>query len=239
MKVDSDIEIKLTREYDRFKRIKGNRMVSAGHTKTLTELLETKPEILSYNPILVNEKFEVIDGQHRLEAAIAAEVPVYYILKAGLKLVDVQDLNSGAKPWAPMDYAMSYKELGNLDYQLYIEFAEEYGYNHDILRTVLSQGQCNGSQFKKGKFQVTAVVEAEAFFTKLAEFAPFYKKYKSRDFAYAFWRLFNNPDYHHSLMLSQLSKSATSDQGDVTGYLREMEGIYNKGITVSEKVRFY
>lgn len=98
VKVENDTEVKMTKDYMRFKRIKGNRKLYPGHVEYLRQVLLDKPDMLSYNPILVNERFEIIDGQHRLIAAEKAEVPVYYIMHKNLKLRDIQALNSGTKP---------------------------------------------------------------------------------------------------------------------------------------------
>ena len=54
-----------TNDYNTFKVMPGNRPVNKLHVRRLSKSMEEK-HLMS--PILVNEKMQVIDGQHRLEA---------------------------------------------------------------------------------------------------------------------------------------------------------------------------
>ncbi len=235
--------IKSTQDYTIFKRIKGNRDIYKSHVKTLTEMFKYKPNTLSYNPVLVNDKLEVIDGQHRIEAAKKAKAPVYYIIQKDLGLKDIQALNSNTKPWGPIDYAKSYEELGKNDYRLYVDFAvvDFPGFSHDLYRHVLSQGRCNYTMFKQGNFQIWQIHKASDFFRQIEDFEPYYKKYKSNPFAYAFLKMFNHKDYHHATMVQSLQKNKqlTNSHVDMADYLRELEAIYNLNLHSANKIRFF
>ena len=54
-----------------FKSIDGNRVPNLQHIKRLAQSINVYG--MKCNPILVNEQMEVIDGQHRLAAAIEAK----------------------------------------------------------------------------------------------------------------------------------------------------------------------
>ncbi len=54
-----------------FKQIEGNRVPNLQHIKRLADSIRVYG--MKCNPILVNERMEVIDGQHRLMAAKEAE----------------------------------------------------------------------------------------------------------------------------------------------------------------------
>lgn len=233
--------IKVTDDYKIFRRIKGNRQLSKSHIKNLVKVFEKDKNVLAYDPVLVNEELEVIDGQHRVEAAKLAKAPVYYIIYKGLKLKDVQALNSNTKPWTPMDYAVSYSENGDVNYQLYIDFALAYPFNHDVLRTVLSQNRCKSLAFKQGNFQIYNIKGATDFFDRLVTFKPFSKKFNNRSFALAFQKLFANPDYDHDHMIEQLHKhpEMLNDHSDPISYLRELEAIYNLNARGENRVRFF
>ena len=62
-----------TYEYDKFKKIKGNRKINFKNLGKIINSMSKKQLVI---PILVNEKFEVIDGQHRLQACIELGLPV-------------------------------------------------------------------------------------------------------------------------------------------------------------------
>ncbi len=96
--------IESTENYTLFKTIDGNRKVRSAHVKKLKESIVIDPRTILFAPILVNEKYQVIDGQHRLEAIKQLGLPVYFIRHKGLGLDIVQKLNSNAKQWQPIDY---------------------------------------------------------------------------------------------------------------------------------------
>lgn len=240
----NNLQIKKTQDYSIFNSIKGNREIQKSHVKNLTEAFSKNKAkastILSYNPILVNEQLEVIDGQHRLEAAKKLGIPVYYIISNGLNLKDTQNLNSNNKPWRPIDYAKAFSESGNPSYTIYLDFVEAFPrYNHDILRHVLSSGKSNGKDFKSGKFNVWLVKEAWDFLTMLGSFKEYTNAYKNRSFAMAFYRVYKLEDYNHKHMLKRMAKQGYTvpTHGNIPDFLRTLESIYNVG--VEKKVRFF
>lgn len=234
-------EIHMTKEYSLFKRIKGNRELSQSHINNLVEVFTNKPDLLSYNPILVNEKMEVIDGQHRLAAAQEAGVEVFYIIHKSLDINDVQDLNSGTRHWGLMDYALSYKELGKLDYAIFVDMVQKYNVSHNVVLMVLSNEKSNLHQFKSGNFHAHDVQRAAKFFDSLFQFEGYYDAYRTGTFATAFWKMFNNVAYNHEHLLNQLRKKpeAAHKQEDVAAYLRELEYVYNDGAKAANQIRFF
>jgi hypothetical protein len=69
-------------------------------------------------PIIVNEKMEVCEGQHRLEAYKTLSIPITYIIKEGLDIFDIRKLNSVSRKWTMEEYLMSHVKLGNTDYEI-------------------------------------------------------------------------------------------------------------------------
>ena len=61
-------QVRTTVRYDDFHILPGNREINQAH---VLELIESfgKANLFDAHPVVVNEKMEVIDGQHRLEAA--------------------------------------------------------------------------------------------------------------------------------------------------------------------------
>ena len=64
------------------------------------------------NIILVNEKMQVIDGQHRLISAIKNKTFIYYIIAKGYDLEEVKALNMQQKNWSTDDFLYSYANMG-------------------------------------------------------------------------------------------------------------------------------
>ena len=56
-----------------FKKIKGNRIVNKSNLNAIITSMEQQQLV---SPIMINEKFEIIDGQHRFEACKELGLPV-------------------------------------------------------------------------------------------------------------------------------------------------------------------
>ena len=68
-----------TKDYSIFNKLHGNRKTKKSNIKTLTQSMNDSKWVGS--PVVVNEKMEIIDGQNRIEAAIAAKIPVKFMTK--------------------------------------------------------------------------------------------------------------------------------------------------------------
>ena len=72
-----------TNDYDIFQHIDGNRTVNQLHLKRLKDSIN---EEYIPVPIVVNNRYQIIDGQHRFEAVKEMKKPVYFIKIQGLGL---------------------------------------------------------------------------------------------------------------------------------------------------------
>jgi hypothetical protein len=103
-----------TTNYSMFKDFSSNREIDPKHVKQLVREIE-KRNLLSVNPILVDKDFHIIDGQHRLEAAKALKIPIYYII-GDVRRDDISKINSCQKNWNQMDYINYYTIEGRPAY---------------------------------------------------------------------------------------------------------------------------
>lgn len=103
-----------TDEYDVFNTLQGNRDVLAGRVSKIIKSIKANGYI--FNPIIVNENMEVIDGQGRLEALKILNMPVDYIIVDGLRIKDCIALNIYQTKWNTMDYINSFADMGNINY---------------------------------------------------------------------------------------------------------------------------
>ncbi len=71
-------QIQKTKEYSIFKSVNFNRDKTKHHIQEIKGIIQ-KENLLHLHPIIVNESMEVIDGQHRLEAARELEIDIFYI----------------------------------------------------------------------------------------------------------------------------------------------------------------
>lgn len=229
MQLDS-VTFNKTRDYKKFRVLKGNRRIQDAHVARLMEAFTEDASISSYNPILINEKWEIIDGQHRYEALKQLDLPVYYMMQPGLDISDTIDLNTGKKSWRPDDYAYSFMEQGKDQYETYLWFKDEYGLNHDVLMRYLSlDAHMTTRLFKEGQFVVPDADESEELCNALQLMAPYYNRWNNRSFALGFFYLWTAPDYDHDKMLRQLQshRNAITDRGTPAQYLEMLEKVYN------------
>lgn len=118
--------IQATKDYNKFKLIQGNRNIMPGHVARLTTSILRK-NMLAQNPIIVNERFEVIDGQHRLEVAKNNDLEVFYLIIPGAHFTEIISLNANNRVWTSRDYVNSYASQGKADYIWLTEFIDNYG----------------------------------------------------------------------------------------------------------------
>src|SRR6056297_1959576 len=132
-----------TNDLSVFNQIKGNRPPNPQHIRRLCDSI--KRNGILQNPIIVNEKMDVIDGQHRLLAAKEANSKVYYIVVEGYKLSEVQILNLNQKNWTKKDFLEGYADMGIEPYVKLRNFSRR---NNDFNITdciAMCQNSTNGS----------------------------------------------------------------------------------------------
>lgn len=148
--------IQSTKDYDQFKSILGNRNLIPNHLADLTvSILENN--MLATQPIVVNEKMEVIDGQHRLEVAKNNRLAIYYLILSNATIENVIKLNANNKTWSLRDYVNSYATLGNEDYQWLLEFMQNHSLTPSVALALILGTKVGGGNLgsvKRGKFKV-------------------------------------------------------------------------------------
>lgn len=222
-----------TKDYEKFKHLEGNRNIVKPHLKRLKASMQKK---FLFSPILVNEKHQIIDGQHRLEVCKQLGYPVYYIVKKGYGLDEIQVLNSNLKNWNVDDYMNGYIELGIEDYNLYKLFRQEFGFDHQSCLSMLmgkdfvrDGGTSVNQEFKNGEFRVLDYKKALQSAEKIKMVGQYYKGNKRRSFVMAMLKCFKNKEYNHSVFMSKISYQSTKlvDCTNEKEYLTLIEEIYN------------
>lgn len=226
-----------TEDYNIFTFIKGNRDQNRIHVNKLARAIRDCGNITIISPILVNEKYEIIDGQHRFWAMSKVrkedhiDYPINFIVREGLTADDAISLNAGSKPWNPDDYARHF--IKNPNYAIFLSFRDRYNLNADVLFKYLSPMGCNRAQFQKGQFIVTNETKSKTWCNRLEEMDQWYRDSRHRSFSLAYFELVSHKDYDHSRMIEQLGSYA-SNLIKVPLKNKPMKealvDIYNKGI---------
>ena len=101
-------EVLVTTDYDKFKFMEGNRNINLGHlARVKKSLLKKQLEI----PVIINENWEIFEGQHRVQACKEEGLPVYFMIVKGLTLEDAIAVNTVSKKWNAEDYFQHYLAL--------------------------------------------------------------------------------------------------------------------------------
>ncbi len=240
------MRIETTSNYKKFKLIGGNRVVSKAHVRHIKESMVEK---FIPVPIIVNEKFEIIDGQHRFTAASELEQPIHFVKIPDLSLPDVQRLNTNSKNWSLNDYLQSYIDLNKKHYKTYEKFLKKYGFNHDANFILLCFGKLSHKRqrhkFRKGTFRITdeelswGITAAE----RTLEIGSYFENQRActahRFFVIACCRAFKAARYDHEHMMKKLEtrRKPLVAQASIQDYTRMLEEVYFHHMSDAKKFR--
>lgn len=138
-----------TTNYDSFSHLLGNRHIKMEAVEGLKRSMENTGIIPM--PIIVNERNEIIDGQHRAAAISLLGGTVYYIIVPGLTLQDCVTINCEQHSWKTMDFVYTYAEQHYPQYEALVGFIEK---NPDIEPEVVLRAMFDshgGAKFRNGE----------------------------------------------------------------------------------------
>lgn len=218
-----------TTDYFLFKPIGGNRNINQLHLSRLKKAMSKK---YLFTVIIVNEKYEIIDGQHRFAIIKELGLPMHYIICHGYGLAEVHLLNENAKTWNADDYMHGYAELGYEDYVKYAEFKEKYKLGHNETAALLLNITSVGGRpdgFYEGLFKIVDIQEATRNIERILLIEPYYTGIRRRAFIKAMLFLFKNHYFEFSEFIQKLRIQPTALQDCVSReqYLVLIEEIYN------------
>ena len=78
------------------------------------------------NPIVVNEKMEILDGQGRYTACKELVKPIQFTVVEGAGIKECMVLNQNGKNWTLTDFIKSYANQGNQSYIYFDQLLENY-----------------------------------------------------------------------------------------------------------------
>jgi hypothetical protein len=226
-----------TTNYDRFKTIEGNRDVNLRNVKRIIGNIE-KVGALKV-PILVNENYEIIDGQHRFEAFKRKNLPITYMIQKGYGLKEVQALNSNTSNWNNFDYLKSYCESGYGEYEKLEQFMRDYpDFGIQSAERICSLRQTNASaskspnaanKFRLGEFVCPDIRKSYEIANKLMMIKPYYKNFHRGTFVSTMMGLFNRDNYDHKYFIGRLKRHSLviEDQPSVKRWIDHIEEVYN------------
>ncbi|MEJ7440042.1 ParB N-terminal domain-containing protein [Staphylococcus hominis] len=227
-------EVYKTDDLDMFKFTKFNRNILF----TDEMLKQAKEGFIS--PIIVNEYMVVIDGQHRLEHAKKAGVPIEYIVKPGLTEHDIVRMNTTQRPWSLLNFIESYANQGS---EQYVSLLNLINKKYAGTSVVISVGR-NSTGSSKG---LTDLVKSGNFefvnFEQTLNFLKYYERFrketntpKKTKVALAIYALYRLKGFDEDRLIRKVLQKKFDDDLRVKGYdlteaLREFIDKYNDKLT--------
>lgn len=114
-----------TKDYQKFKFLKENRGIKIATVKKIEQSIKDFG-IIPGRPVLVDESFNIVDGQHRFEAMKNLGIPVNYEVIKGDVISKTMALNSSQSQWLLIDYIKSYAAQNVDCYRKFLKFEEKY-----------------------------------------------------------------------------------------------------------------
>lgn len=233
------MEILQSTDYDNFILINGNRTVSTKKVERLKYDATNGLNLFPYCPIIVNrdnDKFYIIDGQHRFEASKAINGPIYYVVAEHLSIREIAKLNSNTDKWKPKDFMDCYIKLGMEDYGVLKEFIKSHGLPLRIALALLMNGYPDTSSrdtniFMDGNFKVNHFEKATNFIGLVDRLMGNYTFFRDRNLLNAIYKLDKIGKWDIDTMEAKIKARPhmMDKQSTPKTYMYLLQQIYNVG----------
>lgn len=255
----SDYTVCFTKDYSIFKFLKENRMINDRNKKKIMRSMVVNGNLLSI--VIINEKGEIIDGQHRVKIKMELEMHlpieqrtgIYYIVCKGYGIKQVQTYNDAQKRWDGLDFLHSYCQQSNENYIKFAEFMKRYETDYWITlrmlngnlhnrKTGVKSSQMN-DDFRSGNFvfNLEHYINACNLMEKIQEIKTnnWFVGNIDRTFILAFDKIASIPNFDYKRFAKKLSntRAQITEQGKADLYLEQFGKIYNEGLPKDEQIK--
>ena len=238
---------KSTKNYDMFKRRDDNRAngIDETHMSILMDSINKK-NMLHLNPIIINSNFEVVSGQHRLEAAKRMDLLIYYDMDKEAQPEDML-LFGISRRWTMADILNFYVKNMRDEYIKLNDFINKIQLPLRIVGPMcaVSHG-IDGKAFKMGdykfkcKYEEDEIEKAKDIIESIRKSCTYFAYTSTSKFWSALMSLVAHPDYNHERALVNVSKfvyrlGAKATQREYTKMIVDLYNFkHSKRIDISE-----
>ena len=198
----------VTRDYSIFKYFDRNRIVS----KTNVEKLRQDMLIHGQkDEVIVNERWQVIDGQHRIAALEKDKKVVNFRVKPGANMQDVIAANNTGTKWNIPAWIRNFSHPEHKNHRVYViysEFKNKHKLCDGVCQLLLSEDfhDYGRKAFKDGTFKVKNLGRAEENAQALAELVAVDKMFNSVRCALGVLKIHKLPHFKLSILKTQVEK---------------------------------
>lgn len=226
-------EIRETKDYSIFKFRDDNRVINNNHVKKLSNKMKVKGW-LSSSVVTINGNGDVIDGQHRVKAAMSVGCPIRYKVTRGAGTEEMTEMNTLQKNWSPFDHLHKFVVRGNPSYVTFQRFVDEfpqYKYTEIAMFLSNSLNSVHRDTFESGNYSVKDVNKGRKWANEILQLKPFGEKFYNRSiFVRAMIKVMSNKSdfiFEEFLHKVKLRPMNFVQCGTVDQYVEMIESVYN------------
>ena len=240
-KKKTDDKIYSTIDYTIFKRIKGNRPIKESRVKAIKANIEANDLDV---PVIINDKMEVLEGEHTLKTRERLKLPVKYLIRKG-NIRDVMKFNSISSTWSNREYLDSYCQRGFKEYELLEYFVREYGlgisFSLGLMVGKTRHAQADTKKdFKEGRFKIKNFNRADEYAKRIHKVGEFVEFNRDDKFMRALVTCFSYPEFDWTFFLKKLESKSEKlrKKASRNDYLVAIERFYNHGTSNKKRIQF-
>ncbi len=237
-------EIYETKDYSIFKFRDDNREVNVNHVKKLANRMKENGW-LSSSVVTLNGGGEVIDGQHRVKAAMSVNCPIRYKVTRGAGSDEMTAMNTLQKNWSPFDHLHKFVTKGNPHYVTFDKFVKEFPmFKYTEVAMLLNNtlSTIKRDTFESGDYVVRNEKKARSWAEQILQLRPYFEKYYTKAiFVRAFIKIVSNKKefvFEEFMHKVKLRPNMLVPCGTVEQYTEMIENIYNYKRSNKVNLRF-
>lgn len=226
-------EVFQTKNYEMFKFRNDNRSIRQYHVQELVNKMKEKGWIQGSYAV-INEKNEVIDGQHRILAARTIGIPVSFTIERKTSFDTIQDLNQSQVNWSKYDHVHGWVTKQNQNYIILEGFMKRYPeFKITEMMMFLSNSFTSVTKetFESGRFEVRSVRVGEEWINNFRQLKPYFEKgYNKSIFVRSLIKVMSKKkEFSFDQFIHKVSIRPGSIHlcGTVDQYVEMIENIYN------------
>ena len=235
-----------THDYNMFNTLEDNREIDSDNENNIIGSVGDVGLIPA--PVIVNEKYEVVDGQHRLEVCKKLGLPVFYLVVPGLSLEECIQMNINSKKWVNMNYIKTHAGRGKDAYIRILKLKDKYGWASEKNVMMAAFGhEVSSKEIREGNLQMSD--EHYAYAQELLSFAEAVREKARHNRQRVSSKLAYVSMFSYQVEkvdVNRLMDVISSNTSEITKYskyvycFKKLADIYNKGLTrkAGARIRF-
>lgn len=231
-------EVLKTYDYGLFEIMNTNRDINWKKVNDIANNFDDK--ISKATPIIVNDQYQIIDGQHRYYVCEQLEKPIYFMKFNGLDVTHSIEMNKRKSDWTASDFIQSFATRGFSEYQYLLKFIETKKLTIKAV-LVLSHKHYKGvyDAIRNGSYINERKAIGEDNYFKLKQFKPFFKHWENGYFIAAFVMLNRKENYDHEYMIEKMEfcRDLLYRTNNIENYTEMLVGIYNRKLRIKKRIQ--